>query len=41
MAARYEISVGVLKNISRVSAANKGNIFFNTPTEISYLQPTT
>ena len=32
---RYEIS----RNISRVSAANEGNIFFNTR-EISYLQAT-
>ena len=36
---RYEISLWVLKNISQVSAANEGNIFFNTR-EISYLQAT-
>ena len=34
---RYEISLWVLKNISRVSAANEWNIF-NTRREISYLQ---
>ena len=27
---RYEISLQVLKNISRLSAANEWNIFFNT-----------
>ena len=37
-ARRYEISLRVLKNISRVSAANELNIFFNTRREISYLQ---
>ena len=36
-ARRYEISLRVLKNISRVSAANEWNIF-NTRREISYLQ---
>ena len=36
-ARRYEISLRVLKNISRVSAANEWNIF-NTTREISYLQ---
>ena len=39
-ARRYEISLLVLKNISRVSAANEWNIFFNTRREISYLQAT-
>ena len=34
---RYEISLRVLKNISRVSAANEWNIL-NTRREISYLQ---
>ena len=34
---RYEISLRVFKNISRVSTANKWNIF-NTQREISYLQ---
>ena len=29
-ARRYEISLRVLKNISRVSAANERNILFNT-----------
>ena len=36
-ARRYEISLRVLKNISRVSVANEWNIF-NTRREISYLQ---
>ena len=35
---RYEISLQVLKIISRVSAVNEQNIFFNTRREISYLQ---
>ena len=39
-ARRYEISLLVLKNNSRVSAANEWNIFFNTRREISYLQAT-
>ena len=34
----YEISFRLLKNISRVSAVNEWNIFFNTRREISYLQ---
>ena len=36
---RYKISLQVLKNISRVSLANKGNIF-NRRREILYLQAT-
>ena len=36
-ARRYEISLRVLKNISRVSTANECNIF-NTKREILYLQ---
>ena len=39
-ARRCKISLRVLKNISRVSAANEWNIFFNTGREISYLQAT-
>ena len=34
----YEISLRVLKNISRVSAANEWIYFFNTRREISYRQ---
>ena len=40
-ARRYEISLRVLKNYSRVTAANEWNIFFNTRRKISYLQATT
>ena len=37
---KYQISLRVLKNISRVSVANERNIF-NTRKEISYLQEAT
>ena len=37
---RFDISLRVLKNILRVSAANEWNIFFNTRREISHLQAT-
>ena len=37
-ARRYEISLWVLKNISRVRAVNEWNIFFNMRREILYLQ---
>ena len=40
-AQRYETSLRLLKNISRVSAERTSEIFFNTQREISYLHAAT